>query len=207
MKHDDLDWNQRYATRETPWDSGKPSLELKRILKEHRIEPCRMLELGCGTGTNAVFLARHGFQVTGVDLSLLAVKKAREKARAAGVKARFLEADLLALENLGRPFAFVFDRGVYHHLRNVDLKRFLRVLDRVAKPGSFYFTLAGNANDPGPRDGGPPTVHAHEICAELGPLFDLVQLREFRFDGVVIGGKPVRPLAWSVLLRRKGRRR
>ena len=54
------DWNERYATGETPWDSGQPSLELQRILQEDWLQPCRVLELGCGTGTNAVWLARHG---------------------------------------------------------------------------------------------------------------------------------------------------
>ena len=72
----------------------------------------------------------------------------------------------------------------------------------MTRPGCLYLTLAGSANDPGPKEGGPPSVCAHEICLELEPAFELVQLREFHFDGVQIAGKPLRPLAWSALLRR-----
>ena len=202
MSHDAIDWDQRYITKETPWDSGVPSQELQRVLREWPIKPCRTLELGCGTGTNAVYLAGQGFDVTAVELSAVAVEQAKARAAQAGVSVRFLHADLLRLPDLGPPFPFVFDRGVYHHLRTVDLDGFRRVLARVSPPGGLYLTLAGNANERELKDG-PPRVHAHELCLELAPLFDLVQLREFRFDGVVIGGQPVRPLAWSALWRRK----
>jgi hypothetical protein len=80
---------------------------------------------------------------------------------------------------------------------------FRKALARVTQTGSFYLTLAGNANEKRPPENGPPVIKAEEIVAELGPLFDIVQLREFRFDGVVIDGKQVSPLAWSILVRRK----
>jgi SAM-dependent methyltransferase len=196
-------WNDRYATGNAPWDSGQSSRELERILGEKWFAPSRMLEIGCGTGTNAIFLAQRGFDVTAVDVAPLALDKARAKAAASKVKVNFRQADALALPDLGGPFPFVFDRGVYHHLRQVDLQRFLASLARVSQPGGCYLTLAGNANDSAPAELGPPRVHAHELCQELRGLFDLVQLREFRFDGVVIDGRDVAPLAWSALLRRK----
>ena len=56
------DWQQHYATGQTPWDSGTPSLEMQRVIAEHNITPRRTLEIGCGTGTNAVCLAQQGFQ-------------------------------------------------------------------------------------------------------------------------------------------------
>jgi methyl halide transferase len=199
-----MDWNQRYVEKNTPWDSGEPSLELQRVLQEDWFPPGRVLELGCGTGTNAIFLAQMDFEVTAVDVAPLALEKARTKAAEACASVNFLQADALALPELGAPFPFVFDRGVYHHLRTVDLQRFLATLAKVTAIGGYYLTLAGNANDPAPADVSPPRVHAQEICAELLSLFDLAQLREFRFDGVVIPGRKDAPLAWSVLLRRKG---
>lgn len=199
-----IEWNDRYATKQTPWDSGEPSKELERILDQRGIKPGRALELGCGTGTNAVFLAGRGFDVTAIDLSPLAIEQAQARARQAGVSVRFQVGDVLNLPDLGPAFPFVFDRGVYHHLRSVDLKRFLEVLVRVTQPSGLYLTLAGNANDPStPPDQGPPTVRAEEICTELSLGFELVQLREFYFDGVKVDGRLIRPLAWSALLRRK----
>lgn len=195
-------WDTRYKTGETPWDSGRPSKELQRIVSEWDIAPCRMLEIGCGTGTNAISLAQRGFTVTAIDLSPLAVEQAKAKASKAGVTVDFRVADILHPPELGKPFAFVFDRGVYHHLREVDLKGFLAVLAGHCVRGGWYLTLAGNANDPNAGKG-PPTVKASDLCRELEPAFDLVQLREFHFDGIVIEGKSFEHLGWSALLRRK----
>jgi SAM-dependent methyltransferase len=203
MPHDHVNWEERYVTKNTPWDSGAPSLELQRVLKDGWLKPCRTLELGCGTGTNAVFLTQQGYDVTAVDVSPLAIDQAKQRATKAGAKIHFLVADILKLPDLGKPFDLVFDRGVYHHLRTVDMAGFRDVLARVTQPGSYYLTLAGNGNEKGPPENGPPTVLAHELVAELGPSFDIVQLREFRFDGVVIGGRAVQPLAWWILARRK----
>src|SRR3954466_5138625 len=82
------DWNQRYAAGDTPWESGQPSAELMRVLAEWKIGPCRVLEMGCGTGENAASLARQGFDVTAFDLVPLAIERAEAKIRAAGVKVR-----------------------------------------------------------------------------------------------------------------------
>ncbi len=203
MADEKPDWDQRYTAGETPWDSGQPSNQLLRVLDAQRIAPCRMLELGCGSGTNAIALARRGFQVTAVDVSKVAIERAQQKAQAAGVNIEFHVADIAALPPLGPPFDFVFDRGVYHHMRRASLAVFLDVLARTTRSGGLYLTLAGNANEARPQEEGPPQVHEEEMCRELSPLFELVELREFRFDGVVIEGHPVEPLAWSALWRRR----
>jgi SAM-dependent methyltransferase len=203
MAEETRDWNQRYRTGDVPWDSGKPSAELRRVLGEWNIGPCRMLELGCGTGENAVYLARQGFEVTACDLVPLAIERAEAKVRAAGVNVRLLTADVLALPDLGPPFPFVFDRGLYHVIRRGNLAGYLKTLERVCIAGGWYLTLAGNANDPVAAERGPPRVKAAELCTELEGLFALVQLREFTFEGAPHEGTAFRPLAWSALLRRR----
>jgi len=203
MVHEKINWNERYKTGDTPWDSGQVSHELRRVLEEYAILPCRALELGCGTGTNAVFLAEQGFSVTGIDISELAIDRAKALARESNVDARFLQCELEQFPDPETPFRFLFDRGLYHVVRQEQLDRFLKLLEKVTEPGSLWLTLAGNANDPNPQDNGPPTVSAEEMCRELEPLFAIVQMREFQFSGVQIGGEDVRPLAWSVLLRRR----
>lgn len=203
MPHDPVDWNERYDTGNTPWDSGCPSHELLKVVQEYGVKPTKALELGCGTGTNAIWLARHGCDVTATDVSTSAIAKAKAKAAEAGVKITFIHADLLANPNLGGPYPFVFDRGVYHHCREIDLKAFQRMISKVTMPGSLYLSLAGNADEPNKTEHGPPRVHAREICDELLPLFYLQQLREFRLDGVVVQGQPMLPWGWSILLRRR----
>lgn len=196
-------WNERYATKDTPWDGDEPSMELRRVLDERHIEPCDVLEIGCGTGTNAVFLASRGFKVTAVDISSLAIEQARRRAAEAGVPVDFQVVDLLAPTGLNRTYPLVFDRGVYHGLRRESLGKFLETLGRASAPGGLYLVLAGNANNTGDPEKGPPRAHAHEICGELNPLFELIDLREFTFDGIVIAGEPVSPLGWSGLFRRR----
>lgn len=79
------DWNDRYRDGDLPWDTGRPSSELQRAVSRNAIQPCRALELGCGTGTNSVWLAQQGFEVTGVDLASLAVERAENRATPLGL--------------------------------------------------------------------------------------------------------------------------
>jgi len=192
-----VDFTDRYLRGETPWDSGKPSRELLRVLAEGKLTGRTVLEFGCGTGTNAVELALRGFVVTAVDIAPPAIEIAKDKAHAADVTVDFRIADVLQ-DNLGGPYDILFDRGVYHCLRTVDLKRFQEFLRRSTHPGSWWLSLDGNAKED--TDPGPPVVTESEIHAELGPLFEIVELREFRFE---TNKSDFRPLAWSILLRRK----
>ena len=191
-------WDERYRSGETPWDTGQPSSELQRVLAEASIGPCRAVELGCGTGTNAVWLAQQGFDVSAVDASALAVERARRRAEEAGVQVRFLEADVLhPPEELTGPFDFFFDRGCYHAVRRNDVQAYLHTVRRLTRAGGLGLVLAGNAREP--HDSGPPVVTEEEIRKELGSLGKVVQLREFRFDPAE--GED-RFLGWSCLLRR-----
>ena len=190
-------WETRYRTGDTPWDTGRPSAELQRVVAEGRLAPCPALELGCGTGSNAVWLAQRGFDVTAVDISPLAIERARARAAAGGADVRFLTADVLAGPDVGGIFGFFFDRGCYHIVREMDLVAYLRLLERVLRPGATGLVLTGNARLPRT---GPPVVSEDEIRRELGQLFEVVRLREFQFD---LAGDDERHLGWSCLLRKR----
>src|SRR5262245_16453477 len=102
-------WESRYtAAGPPPWDSGRVSAELVRRVAHAKISPRRAVELGCGTGTNAVWLAQRGFDVTAIDISPTAVQRARQRAADSGVEVHFVEADVMALPELGPPFDFFF---------------------------------------------------------------------------------------------------
>lgn len=194
----DRDWEQRYRDGETPWDSGLVSRELQRVVRESAIKPCRALELGCGTGTNALFLARRGFDVTAVDCAALALDQARARAAAAGVAVNWIEADVQHFGAELEPFPFVFDRGCYHCCRRVDLPGWLATLRNVTRPGSIYLSLTGNANEQ--TEHGPPRLTEAEIRADLGDLFDFEFIREFHFEDA---GGVQGPLGWSCLMLRR----
>jgi cyclopropane fatty-acyl-phospholipid synthase-like methyltransferase len=196
---DIANWDERYRSGATPWDTGQPSSELRRVLAEMNVAPGRALELGCGTGNNAVWLAQQGFDVTAVDLSPLAIERAQQRADAAGVRVNLRVLDVLRpSEQLAGPFDFFFDRGCYHVVRRDNVAGYLQTLTSLTRPGTIGLVLTGNAREP--HDPGPPTVSEEEIRAELGSVFDIVQLREFHFDQVE---GMVRFLGWSAFIERR----
>ena len=194
------DWDAHYRTGQPPWETGRHSDELQRFIAEENIQPCRVIELGCGSGINAVWLAQQGFEVTAVDFSPLAIDKARRRATEDKVAVRFILGDVLDLHETFEPFPFFFDRGCYHVVRRDNLQAYVRTLQQLTAPGSIGLVLAGNARSPHEPGKGPPVVSAEEIRAELGSAFEIVSLREFYFDQ--IEGDGVRFLAWSCFLKR-----
>lgn len=194
-------WDDRYQNGELPWETGGPSTELQRVIRDEAVAPCRAVDLGCGTGTHAVWLAQQGFDVVGVDFSPTAVDRARRRAAQAGVAARFEVADVLALPDLGGPFAFFFDRGCYHVLRRGgQAAAYVRAVERITAPGARGLVLAGNAREK--QEPGPPVVTEAEFRADWSGPFEVDWLREFRFDQNLIDTS--RPLGWAGWLRRPG---
>jgi SAM-dependent methyltransferase len=194
-----IDWNDRYQNGNLPWDTGLPSSELQRVLSRNAIPPCRALEIGCGTGTNSVWLAQQGFEVTGIDLAPLAVERAEKRARAAGVHVQFLVADVLDLPDLDGSFGFFFDRGCYHAVRRDAPQQYAPAVARQLASGGRGLILAGNAREP--HDPGPPVVTEEQIREELGLAFQILDLHEFRFDEAP--GVSERFLGWSCLIEKR----
>lgn len=105
-----------YRYFRAPWDIGARE-ELVALVDSGRIEPCRAIDLGCGAGANAIFLAQKGFEVTGVDFAEAAIEKAKVRAREAGVQAEFILDDLTNLRHVSGKFDFLLDYGVLDDLR------------------------------------------------------------------------------------------
>lgn len=120
-----------------PWEIGVRR-ELVALVEEGRMRAGRALDLGCGTGDNALFLARHGFDVTGVDFAASAIAKARRKASDAGLTAQFVEDDLTALRRVRGPFDFLLDYGALDDLGLADRDRYVRSVVPLTRPGSQF---------------------------------------------------------------------
>ncbi|MBT5018659.1 methyltransferase domain-containing protein [bacterium] len=194
----DRDWQQKYETGNIPWDSELPSAELFKVLEEYSIPPGRAIELGCGTGTNAVALAKLGWKVTAVDCVEEALVEAKSKADADQVNVDWIAADV---QNFGvalGPFDFVFDRGCYHCCRRVDLSGYLKTLENMTRTGAYMLCLCGNPN--GNEQGGPPRVPEADLREEFSSLFEIIHLREFHFEDA---GGVQGPLGWSIWMKRK----
>ena len=72
-------YRQRYKSGDTPWDVGQPDFNLIEVVTNKPIQSCKVLEIGCGTGDNSIWLAQNRFQVIGTDTSDIAIEKAKEK--------------------------------------------------------------------------------------------------------------------------------
>lgn len=192
-------WDAAYrGERAAPWDTGRPSSELARAITSGAVKPGRAVELGCGTGTNAIYLAQQGFRVTAIDIAPNALKMAKEKAEKANVTVKWIQADVLNPPEL-EPFDFIFDRGCYHGVRRQNAAGYVETVRRLSRPGTKVLIIAGNANET--RSGGPPRVREEEIRRDFAEGFEILSLREMRFDTAEGAAKGA--LGWAILLERK----
>jgi SAM-dependent methyltransferase len=186
-------WNDRYASEEPlPWDTGMPDPTLVEFLESHAVAPGRALEVGCGTGTNAIYLAQRGFEVVGIDISPLAVDKAREKAQG---QCRFETVDFMSDTPPGGPFHFVFDRGCFHTFdEDHDRARFAHNVAAGLVDSGTWLSLIGSTEGP-PRDVGPPRRSAREVMNAIEPSLEILQFRSGEFS--VYGEQLKSWLCWS----------
>lgn len=132
----------------TPWD-GHPLAHSLRVLVEGSADATPLpagtaLDLGCGTGDNALYLAAHGWTVTGVDFVATAVEKARAKAAAAGAAVRFEQADVTTLSSVGivDRVDLIVDNGCLHGMSDEDRRAYVREVTAVAAPEARLLIIA-----------------------------------------------------------------
>ncbi len=128
-----------------PWDTGISPPELLDFISHH--PRGRAIDLGCGTGTNVITLAKHGWQVTGIDFTPRAVQLARRKMRASGVTADVQVGDVTRLDGISGPFDFAFDLGCFHGIPSRT--EYLTQLSRVLAPGGHWLMYAILKSEPG----------------------------------------------------------
>lgn len=192
-------WDTPYQRDRMPgWDTGRVAPELKKLVEQESTKTGRAVVFGCGTGTNAIYLASKGFDVTGVDVAPSALIHAERKARKAGVKVRWIVADVLALPEM-EPVDLIFDRGCYHHVRKYNAAGYVKSVLGISRPGTRLLLLAGSAKEE--RRAGPPKIKEEEIRGDFSERFTFEWLRDIRFDSVNPNAEGFK--AWSVLLRVK----
>ena len=132
-----------------PWNLSEPPPLLVDAVRSGEIGPCRVVDLGCGAGNYAVWLARQGFDVTGVDISEEAIGHARELAEREGVTVRFVAADFLHdVSEIGAGFDLAVDWEVLHHIFPEDRPNYLDNVARLLRPGGRYFSVCFSDRDP-----------------------------------------------------------
>jgi SAM-dependent methyltransferase len=176
-------WNESYASGQLPWDTGQPEPLLVEFVTSGAVTPSPTLEIGAGTGTNAIWMADHGFDVLGVDVSPLAVERAHTKMGGRALRCRFAALDILVAPPPGGPFQFVFDRGCFHVFDEPrERQQFAAQVAAALAPGGLWLSLIGSTEGPS-RDVGPPRRSAREVTRAIEPTLEIVELRSAEFRG------------------------
>lgn len=191
------DWDERYVAGETPWDTGEPNEYLVEFVKSAAVAKGDALEVGCGTGTNALWLAGEGFTVLGIDVSAVALEKARAKGAGTGSRCRFEQLDFLNDAVSGGPFDLVFDLGCFHLFDEArERASFAERVASLLASGGCWLSLIGSTEGP-ERDFGPPRRSARDVIGAIEPVLEILQLRSIEFHVDL----PAPPAAWLCLSR------
>jgi len=160
----------------TPWDSGVPPPELKELVEGPQARtPGKALDLGCGTGTNAIYMTQHDWDVTAIDFVPRAIETARAKARAANVNPRLIVGDVTKLDELkvGDGYSLVFDLGCFHAIPESRRDAYVKGVTERSVTGAdylvwgFYARLNFFTN---------PKVTPEELKTRFGQNWDVVRV-------------------------------
>jgi cyclopropane fatty-acyl-phospholipid synthase-like methyltransferase len=192
---------QKVYDGEAPWDIGKPQ---PAIVAAAQQITGSVLDVGCGTGENALFFAQQGHQTTGIDFVEYPIAEAKRKAQRRGLPATFRVMDALRLEEIPEAFDCVIDCGLFHVFSDDDRVRYVAGLASVVKPGGRVFLLCFSDREP-PGDG-PRRVSQAEIRAAFSSGWEVESIQHARFetrpDLKEIRFSEGGPFAWFCVIRR-----
>ncbi len=191
-----------------PWNVETPPAVLVELVQSGKLKPCKAIDLGCGAGNYAIYLAGKGFDVTGVDISPVAIKHAWENALKKGVKCRFLVTDLLGdLHEIDETFDFAYDWELLHHIFPGDRETYAKNVHKLLNPGGKYLSVCFNEGDRSfggtgrYRKTGIGTVlyfsSIDELIALFKPYFNIIEAKI-----ITIKGKGIEHLANYVFMER-----
>ena len=175
------EWNERYKDGNLPWDVLEPDDNLMKLIGSGMVRAGKALEIGCGTGTDSLWLAGQGFSVLGVDLAPEAIEMAKHKKNGQALACDFAVMDFLKDEHFPQKFDFIFDRGCFHSFHEEsERKHFAARVSRALSPDGIWASLIGSTEGSA-RETGPPRRTAGEVMAAIEPYLEIVELRSVHF--------------------------
>jgi cyclopropane fatty-acyl-phospholipid synthase-like methyltransferase len=154
-------------------------MEFVRLVKANEIHGS-VLDVGCGTGENSLYLAELGHEVWGVDSAPAALDKAMAKAQERGLEVNFLLHNAIQPKSLGRTFDTVIDCGLFHTFSDEERPVFAKNLTMVLHPGGTYYMLCFSERETGPD--GPRRVSQAEIRDTFQEGWKINYIRDARFE-------------------------
>jgi len=192
-----------------PWNIETPPEALVELINSEKIKPCKTIDIGCGTGNYAIFLSSIGFDVTGIDISPLAIKIARENAIKKEVKCNFITCDAVSnLDEVKETFYFAYDWELLHHIYPEKRLKYIENVYRILNPRGSYLSVCFSEDDTQFSGSGKyretnlgTTLYFSSID-ELRDLFELYfHIKEIKT--IEISGKLINHLVNYVFMERK----
>lgn len=188
---------------QAPWDTGRPQPTIVKLAEAGQIRGS-VLDVGCGTGENLLYLAARGHEAWGIDFVPLVIERAKAKATQNGLAVNFLVGNALELNKLGRQFDTVIDCGLFHTFTDEERPVFVQSLSEVVRPTGALFLLCFSDQQPGTE--GPRRISQQEIRDAFHEGWKVEQIKPTHFeaiprpDGVTVG--PDGPKAWLATIER-----
>lgn len=183
------------APSQHEWVAGTASPELIKLVWDGVISPgMNVLELGCGVGTESVFMAVRGMRVTGIDLSSSAIALSKKLAEFYGVDATFQKGNALDLTFANGVFDVVCDQGVFHHLPDGSRDKYAQNVSRVLKRGGMLVLRSFSDKIPGGPQ--PRRIKSRELTDTLLPYFDLECMERVLSFSTKLREKPI---GWNTI--------
>ena len=139
-----------YLVGFSPWDTGEVPAELTALVEgQGALPPGRALDVGCGTGTQSVYLAGQGWEVTGIDAVDRPLRRARARASTSGVSVRWIRGDVTKLQEAGLEpgISLFFDRGCFHGLNERQRAAYASGITELAAPGATLLLMSFAPNN------------------------------------------------------------
>lgn len=193
---------EHYADNASPvWDIGKPQQPF--ITHAEQIQG-PILDIGCGTGSVAIFFARRGEEVTAIDFVDDAVARASQKAQEAGVNVHFRVQDFFTLDTAGRKYKSIIDSGLLHIFSGDEQRKqqYVSIVSQLLDDDGRLFLLASRKSHAG--DNG---LTAEEIYATFSDALIIESLEEFVAETVPGAAEEVSGkvwLTWFVVIKKAG---
>ena len=177
-----------------PWNIETPPDILQNIVKTEKIKPCKVIELGCGTGNYVIYLSSKGFDATGVDISKTAIEIAINSASKKGINCNFISSDVLGdMAEVQDTFDFAYDWELLHHIFSQDREKYINNVHRLLNPEGMYLSVCFSEKSPQfggvgkyrktPLDTVLYFSSESEIVSLVEPLFEIKELETVEIQG------------------------
>ena len=187
-------WDLAYQSGVVPWDPGPYDGNLPSVIERHAIGPCRVIDIGCGTGGSLIWLAGMGYRCTGIDGAPAAITQAQVKSEEAAARIEWLvgsfPGDFPSRTLPDGSFDLVIDRGWFHlYTGKGERASVLDGISRVLAAGGLWYSLIAG-KEGGHSFSGPPRWSESDIRTALSERFKIVELRASVFTPGEKGSMP-----------------